>query len=36
VRLIARDAGGDAELHRRGDGGCEVRISLPARASQAP
>ena len=35
VRLIARDAGGEVELSNRSDGGCEVRIALPARASQA-
>jgi hypothetical protein len=35
VRLIARDAGGDVDVERRGDGGCAVCISLPARASQA-
>ena len=35
VRLIARDAGGEVELAKRSDGGCEVRIALPARASQA-
>jgi hypothetical protein len=31
VRLIARDAGGDVDVERRGDGGCAVCISLPAR-----
>jgi signal transduction histidine kinase len=35
VRLIARDAGGEVELAKRSDGGCEVRIALPARENQA-
>jgi signal transduction histidine kinase len=30
VRLIARDAGGDVELEPRPDGGCRVRVRLPA------
>ncbi len=32
VRLITRDAAGEVELLRRPDGGCEVRIHLPARS----